>query len=56
MRHPHAVARALGSNVSGRNVVAPHPGDRRVRHSLQRETFRTSRLLDFCTEIGRAHV
>ena len=50
MRHPHAVARALGSNVSGRNVVAPHPGDRRVRHSLQRETFRTSRLLDFCTE------
>ena len=32
--NPHAVARALGGNVSGRNVLAPGPGHSRADRSL----------------------
>src|SRR3984893_11304738 len=31
---PHVVARALGGNVSGHNVVAPGPGHSRADRSL----------------------
>ena len=34
MLDPRAVARALGGNVSGRNVVAPGPGHSRADRSL----------------------